>query len=577
MTAWLSQLEWQQPLWLVLLLLPLAAAVVARYVTGSARRSCLAALISPALWRWLVVEERRFAGRAVSLTLLAAWSLACLAAAGPVFNAGERVERGLPAVNIVVVVDISPSMAVPDVAPDRLARARLQLLNFVDGLAAARLALVAFSANAYTVLPLTSDRSAFNHFLANLAPGLVSVAGSNLTRALALADQALSQPVGDQAPPGGLVLLISDGEIHDDGAMAAAARLVENGHRLHALGVGTDAGGPVPSLSGRLIRHEFDLVVSTRDGAALQALADAGGGAYADLGPGGWAMVADAIATLQRQRLQVDSGTSGIALFPWLLTAAVALMVWHAYRRPQALALWLVLPGMAIINDAYAAPWQEATGLKQLQQENYDGALETYGRLENYSGLIGFGVAAYKLGQWARAEDAFRRAAEQAGASRQQAKAAYNLGNALIQQGRLNDAADAYRRALVWQPGHANAMHNLALLEQHRHDSPALSPPPVQRSSPDRRDVPVNRPDGEYNQQGAESQGDAPGTLPTPASAPVLQSSLEHWRELSGGDAPPQRLLQQLDRLEEDTTTFLEYRFAKEDAETVGGGMEKPW
>ena len=569
---WLDLLQWQQPAWLLLLPLPIAAMLALKH---RPKRRRLAAFINPALWHWLIVESHRPGIRSWPFTLLAAWGLACLAAAGPVIKGSGTVTRNHPAVNIAVIMDISPSMAVNDTPANRLSQARLQLLNFVEELSAARLALIAFSANAYTVLPLTTDRAAFNHFLESLDPGLVSVPGSNLTRALELANQALSQTEGNRPPPGGLALLISDGEIHDRGATAAARKLAEHGHRLYALGAGTEPGGPVPSHTGRLISHEMNLVVSKRNRATLQTLASAAGGAYADLGPDGWQAVTTAATALQHQRPNTDFMQNGIPLFPWLLTAALALMMWHSLRRPRTLALWLLLPTIGAMDTADAAPWQEAAGLKQLSKHNYKESIEIYRKLNNYTGHIGYGVAAYKLNRWDEAEAAFRRASQLAGNHRQRAKAAYNLGNALVRLNRFNDAAGAYRTALQWQPDHANAIHNLALLNRHRRDSQATVSQPPESPDPTDSGNPTGHPDGVPDDRGLES-GISDNSDAT-AGNQALQASLELWRQLPNGDAPPQRLLQQLDRLEEDTTTFLQHRFAQEDRATIGRTMEKPW
>ena len=571
MIEWLALLQWRQPAWLLMLPLPVAAILAIRH---RPKRRRLAAFINPALWHWLIVKSHRPGIHSWPLTLLAAWGLACLAAAGPVIKGNETIERGYPAVNIAVIMDISPSMAVTDTPPSRLSQARLQLRNFVEELSAARLALIAFSANAYTVLPLTVDRTAFNHFLESLDPGLVSISGSNLTRALELADQALSQTGGNQPPPGGLVLLISDGEIHDRGATAAARTLAQHGHRLYILGTGTEPGGPVPSHTGRLISHEMNLVVSKRDRATLQALANAGSGTYADLGPDGWQTVTATANALQRQHPDTDPMPGDIPLFPWLLATALALMIWHSLRHPQTLALWLLLPTIGAMGTADAAPWQEAAGLKQLSQHNYKESIKIYSELNNYAGHLGYGVAAYKLSRWDEAEAAFHRAAQLAGNHRQRAKATYNLGNALARLNKLDDAADAYRAALRWQPDHANAIHNLALLDRHRRDNQATASPPPEPTNPGDNADPTGHPDGEPDDQGLDAGNSDNGAA---AGHHALQATLELWRRLPDGEPPPQRLLQQLDRLEEDTTTFLQHRFAREDRATIGGTMEKPW
>ncbi len=396
----MNSLHWLHPWWLLLGLLPLPLLVWRRRLTRHPR---LERFIQRHLWARVLstplqAERSRLAG------FIMAWLLLSLALAGPYLVEDKPEEIDKLAANIAVVMDISPSMGARDVQPSRLAQAQKIVTDFSQRLDHHRLALIAFSANAYTVLPLSEDTGAFRHFLNQLDPSLAYVTGSNLGRGLRLAREALS----NESDTGGLVLLVSDGEIHDPAALEAAAELRQAGHKLITLGVGTVQGAPVPLAGGRLVRQAGAIFTSQLQRDTLRSLARTGGGQYFDLQPDIWPEIEVEIGRLQQSIFKARiTPHMGQPLFPALILLALAILFWQGLNRPQGLAV--VLAGMVLFQtDATeAAPWTETRGLNQLKNNDNEGALETYSRLDNYAGLMGKGVAAYRLGRWRTALEAF--------------------------------------------------------------------------------------------------------------------------------------------------------------------------
>lgn len=580
----MSGLHWLQPGWLLLGLLPLPLLLWRRRGPGHAR---LERFVQRHLWARVLSAPLR-ASRSRQLGFILAWLLLSLALAGPFWVQDQARQVQRLAANIVIVMDISPSMGARDVHPSRLDQAKKLVSDFSLRMEQHRLALVAFSANAYTVLPLTPDGAALRHFLQQLDPSLAYVTGSNLGRGLRLAREALDQAL-DQNASGGLVLLVSDGEIHDPGAIQAAGALGEAGHTLLTLGIGTVQGAPVPLAGGRLLRREGEVFTSQLQRDTLRQLAQAGGGRYFDLQPGAWPEIEGEIEQLQRSAFQSQVQTQmGRPLFPVLILLALVPLFWQILQRPQGLVL-VVMGGLLLPpGPAEAAPWTEAKGLDQLKQNNNQSALEIYSELDNYAGLMGKGVAAYRLGQWQRALQAFEQAYALAEDDRARARAAYNRGNTLVRLRRLEPAIQAFEQAVALQGSYSRASLNLTLLRQARQglgttpETEAEQPRPgpgqteTERGSGGEAETAPRAGEDETTARLSGTQAEADGARDRRDQA--LAQSLARWSQLpEAGPQAPLRAWQQYRALEEDNRPLLRRRFEIEDKRALGRVEEKPW
>ncbi len=492
-------LTFSQPAWLLLLPLPWLLAWYGQ--RDRARR--LARLVAPALWP-LLVRGPGDSRRGITPLFMAAWALALLAATDPRLPgmpSSDDPARPPPGPDLALVVDISPSMEVTDVAPTRLARARFELHDYLARRPGGRTALVAYSAQAYELLPLTADRDTLAHFIAALDSGLTRRHGSNLTMALEIASRLL-----DPSPPGArAVLLVSDGEIHEaDSARGAARRLADRGIPLLILGVGTPAGGPVRDALGRFLRHEDRPVISRRNDALLAELAALGGGRYvpATDDDRDWSALFEALNRLDAA-VPASPGTDpaprDTALYPWLLAPGLALFLWLGFRHHPALPLLLVCllplpPAQAAEGDWRWSPqavwhaWQEQRAHEALTAGDYERAMTLYGELGGFRGALGKGTAAYRLQDWARALAGFEAAARLAATPEERLAAAYNTGTTLLRLGRLAEAETALRKALRLDPEHRPAALNLALLQRLKRQRLKQSPDTVARDG-DRPDA----------------------------------------------------------------------------------------
>jgi Ca-activated chloride channel family protein len=423
----------------------------------------------------LIVGPARVAGAPLARL---AWLLIVIAASGPYLPQASEGARRV-GMDVAVVIDISPSMVADDVEPTRLKRAALELQDFLRRLGDDRAALIVYSAYAYRILPLTHDLDLLNHYAAALAPDLTRRHGSNLAQALEYAGQAL----GDDRSRGRAVVVLSDGETDDRaGALAAADRLKARGISIYALGIGTDAGAPVPGASG-FLRTADGLVISRLDRALLTAIAQQTGGAYADARADDrdWDKLLPGLDSLRRSTVPPPQARTGYALHPWLLAAAFALLLWSGMRRPRVaavpLGLVLIVTGSLLPPAGHAAPWQERAAYDALTQGDNTVAAMRYQSLDSYNGWLGRGAAYYRQQHWEPALAAFTHAIERAGDDGERATALYNQGTTLARLGRYAEAQRALEQALQLQPNHARAQLNLNLVKH-----TGTPPPPVPES-----------------------------------------------------------------------------------------------
>lgn len=197
------------------------------------------------------------------------------------FTEEETVASGL---DVVIAFDVSRSMLGADVAPNRLEKARRAVLDLVDLSRADRLGLVAFAGDAFLQAPLTLDDDAFRQTVRALSTDLIPVQGTGLASALREARAAFGKDsTGAQA-----VVILTDGEDHEPGAVEVAREMARNGIRIFTLGVGTEEGALLrmrdPYGNPVFVKDDLGNAVKSRlNEPMLRELADAGGGFYLPL------------------------------------------------------------------------------------------------------------------------------------------------------------------------------------------------------------------------------------------------------------------------------------------------------
>lgn len=189
-------------------------------------------------------------------------------------------ERQTKGAEIMICLDVSNSMLAQDYTPCRLDRAKLAISSLVDKLHEDRIGLIIFAGSSFVQLPVTTDYVSAKMFLSSIDAGSVPVQGTAIGDAIHTAMKSFSA----QSEKSRVIILISDGENHEDDAVAAARDAAQAGIRIYTVGVGSSAGQPIP-VDGELLRDkDGNIVVSRLDEKTLRQVADAGGGAYIQAG-----------------------------------------------------------------------------------------------------------------------------------------------------------------------------------------------------------------------------------------------------------------------------------------------------
>lgn len=181
---------------------------------------------------------------------------------------------------IMIVLDVSNSMLAEDYSPNRLERAKLAISRLVDKLREDRIGLIVFAGNSFVQLPITTDYVSAKMFLNSISTESVPVQGTAIGEAINTAIRSFSA----QSEKSRAVIVITDGENHEDDPVAAAKQAAEMGVRVFAIGVGSPEGKPIP-MDGELLKDkEGNIVVTRLDEKVLHEVAEAGDGVYVRAG-----------------------------------------------------------------------------------------------------------------------------------------------------------------------------------------------------------------------------------------------------------------------------------------------------
>ncbi|MFO7892407.1 MAG: VWA domain-containing protein [Longimicrobiales bacterium] len=312
-----------------------AGVAVAVWLWTRRRRSAVRALGTPALLERLGAGDlARTPWDRAALLVGAALALG-LAAAGPRWGL-ESVEEETASADLVLALDVSKSMLARDVAPDRLERERVLARRVLRELAGDRIGMVAFAGRAYVLAPMTVDHSALQLYLDALDPEIVSQGGSSLAAAV---EQATDLALGRDEARQGSVLLVTDGEELDDedAVIRAAERAARLGITVHAVGVGTPEGAPIPEetvgpAGGGVERYKRDaegeIVISRLNEPLLRRVAELTDGRYLRLGEaGGTDAVLRTLQGLDRSEGRVEQQVREKERYAWFVAVALVLLL----------------------------------------------------------------------------------------------------------------------------------------------------------------------------------------------------------------------------------------------------------
>ena len=257
----------------LLLLIPLLVAIYA--LAAHRRRRLVERFGNLEIMRTLMPDFSRGRLRLKGVLFILAYICLIFAAARPQFGSKLREEKAR-GVEIMLVVDVSNSMLAEDFEPNRLERTKYAINKLFEGLQQERVGLIALAGEPKVQLPITSDYRMAQAFSKRLSPSLVGEQGTAIGKALQLAALSFSS----QSEKSRVIVLITDGENHEDDAVAVAQMAKEQGIRIYTIGIGTPEGAPI-EIGGEFVKDENDeIVVSKLGEEMLQEIASVTEGAY---------------------------------------------------------------------------------------------------------------------------------------------------------------------------------------------------------------------------------------------------------------------------------------------------------
>ncbi len=319
------------PEYLYLLLLIPALAGVYIYAIGR-RRANLARFGEASTLRALMPELSPRRSRHKFILLLLALSFAVLALARPQFGSKLR-EVKRTGIEIMLCVDVSNSMLAKDFEPNRLERTKHAIGRLLEGLQNDQVGLVVFAGDAYMQLPITSDYLTARSFVDQVSTDMVSRQGTAIGKAIDLAASSFSE----NSEGSRVIIVISDGENHEDDPIAAAVRAMDKGIKIYTIGIGTPEGAPIP-LGDDFIRDEKgEIVVTHLDEQTLKETALTTGGAYirADNRSVGLQEIIAQVNKTEKQSLSSMVFEEYNEQFQYLAAIALALLILECFVLPR--------------------------------------------------------------------------------------------------------------------------------------------------------------------------------------------------------------------------------------------------
>jgi Ca-activated chloride channel family protein len=393
------------PAWLLLLLLlpllGLAALLVARL-----RRRQWSAFVAPRLRSALLKRGSDLPRWFALLFLLAACTALIAALARPQGNAGTRTEKSLGR-NVLIAMDLSRSMRVADVQPDRLTRAKMTAYELLEAMPNERVGVIGFAGSAYVYAPLTVDHQAVRETIEQIDESWATRGGSNIGEALRLAIKTLKET----GQKNNALVILSDGEKHDGRLDDIIEEARQAGVYILSIGVGTEDGDYVPNpdftnAGGRMVDRRGQPVISRLQPDVLRQLASETKGRYAVVGSGAdiASMVNDVVKDLDAFEIEGRERAVMIEFYQWLVLPAILFLMatilagtrWRSVQTAMLAGGLLLLPSTARAD-------QVSDAKRALRSGDYAAARGTYQKLAEDT-RPGERRARFRLGEATAAE-----------------------------------------------------------------------------------------------------------------------------------------------------------------------------
>ena len=451
-------------LWL-LVLIPVLALI--RFISYRNQKRKLRKFGDPKLLKELMPDVSRFRPSIKFWILLAALALLIIMLARPQMGTKISQEKRT-GIETIIALDISNSMLAEDIVPSRLDRSKMMVENLVDHFTNDKIGLIVFAGDAFVQLPITSDYVSAKMFLSSIDPSMMATQGTDIAAAINMGMNSFTQEEGI----GKAIIVITDGEDHEGGALEAAEAAKKKGMRVYVLGVGSSQGSPIPipGTGDYMKDNTGNTVMSALNEDMCKQVAAAGGGVYIH--------VENNSAAQQQLDNELDK----------LSKKETSTTVYSDYDEQfQAfgiLALLLLIFEICILDRRN--PLMKKLSLFKRKEESGKSKENTLAKgivLLAVISLSSFlfplstnaqtdrqyvrqGNKLYRTGDFANAEVSYRKAIEK---NPRNPQAAYNLGNALMAQKKDSAAIEQFQNAAKLETNPMRkyrAFHNMGVICQ---------------------------------------------------------------------------------------------------------------
>ena len=444
--------RFEEPIYLYLLaVIPVLALV--RWLLERKQHKRLRKFGDPELLSQLMPDVSRWRPAAKFWTLEAALALLIVMIARP--QMGTRISHDKrTGIETIIAMDISNSMLAEDVAPSRLDRTKMMVENLVDNFTDDKIGLIVFAGDAFVQLPITSDYVSAKMFLSDIHPSLMATQGTDIATAINMATNSFTQQQG----VGKAIIVVTDGEDHEGGALEAAKDAKKKGMRVYVLGVGSPNGAPIPLGNGNYMKDRTGNTVMTKLNEEMcRQVAEAGGGAYihVDNNSNAQQQLDNELSKLTKKEMQSTIYSDYDEQFQAFGIIALILLIIEIciLDRKNPLARRINIFGRRQRTATVLLLLFAATASVAQTDRQY----------------VTSGNKLFRNGQFDQAEVAYRKAIEK---NPRNPQAHYNLGNALMAQKKDSAAVQSLQKSTELETSKirkAMAFHNMGVVcQQHK-------------------------------------------------------------------------------------------------------------
>jgi Ca-activated chloride channel family protein len=441
--------RFEDPIYLyALVLIPLLAVIRLWMVSRQKKR--LRKFGDRDLVRQLMPDVSRFRPLVKFVLLLTALALIILMIARPQF--GTKINREKrTGIETIIAMDISNSMLAEDVTPSRLDRSKMMVENLVDHFTNDKIGLIVFAGDAFIQLPITSDYVSAKMFLSSITPSMIATQGTDIAKAITMSTNSFTQQEG----VGKAIIVITDGEDHEGGALEAAKEAQNKGMRVYVLGVGSPKGAPIPTGNGDYMKDNMGQTVMTGLNEEMcRQIAQAGGGAYIH------------VENNSNAQDQLDHELDKLAKKE--IESTIYSDYDEQFQAVCIIVLLLLIIEVCILD--IKNPMLKNVSLFKRNKKAVVAVLfllvATGVQAQGDRLLVRQGNKQFRAGNYAEAEVSYRKAVEK---NPRNAQAHYNLGNALLGQRKDSAAVVQFENAAKQETNvmrKAQSYHNIGVICQ---------------------------------------------------------------------------------------------------------------